>query len=172
MARNEIEVDAPPERVFAVLAEPRAYARWVVGSRRIRRADPDWPRPGSAFDHAIGFGPFTLRDASEVAACEPPWRLRLRVMARPLTTAWVTLQLTPTGGGTRVAMDERAADGRSRLLLNRLTDPLVAWRNQASLRRLKALAEGREPLPDGPLPPRGAAAEGDVAGASGPAPPG
>lgn len=172
MARNEIDVAAPAERVFAVLAEPRAYARWVVGSRQIRRADPSWPEPGSAFDHAVGIGPLRLQDSSRVEACEPPWRLRLLVMARPLTRAWVTLHLTPTADGTRVTMEEHAADGRSRLLLNRLTDPLVGWRNQESLRRLKALAEGREPLPNGPLPPRGAAAEGDVQAASRPAPSG
>lgn len=170
MAHNEIDVEAPPEAVFAVLADPRSYARWVVGSRKIRRADPDWPARGSAFDHAVGIGPLTLKDSSEAVESDPPRLLRLRVMTRPLAVAWVTLRIHPSGGGARVEMDEVAADTRSRLFFNPLTDPLIKLRNAESLRRLKALAERREPLPDGPLPPRGSAAEGDVEGSSAPAP--
>ncbi|HST40202.1 MAG TPA: SRPBCC family protein [Conexibacter sp.] len=171
MAHNEIDVEAPPEAVFAVLAEPRSYARWVVGSRTIRRADADWPARGSAFDHAVGIGPLTLKDSSEVVESDRPRLLRLRVMTRPLAVAYVTLRLTATAGGTRVEMDEVAADSRSRLFFNPLTDPLIKLRNAESLRRLKALAEGEEPIPDGPLPPRGSAAEGEVQGSSAPAPP-
>ena len=38
MAHNEIHVDATPDAVFAVLADPRSFARWVVGSRHGSRA--------------------------------------------------------------------------------------------------------------------------------------
>jgi uncharacterized protein YndB with AHSA1/START domain len=171
MAHNEIDVHAPPEAVFDVLADPRSFARWVVGSRRIRRVDQDWPAPGTCFDHAVGIGPLAVKDSSCVEASERPRLLRLLVMVRPISKAHVTLRLLPEPGGTRLTMDEHAADARSRLLFNRLTDPLVKLRNQESLRRLKAMAEGREPLPDGPLPLRGSTAEGDVKGSSAPAPP-
>lgn len=169
MAHNEIHVDASPEAVFDVLADPRSFARWVVGSRRIRRADPDWPAPGTAFDHAVGFGPFVLKDHSRVEECVRPRRLKLLVKLRPISRAHVTLRLQPEGRGAHVAMDEQAADARSRLLFNRLTDPLVRLRNAESLRRLKALAEGTEPMPTGPLPPRGVEVEGDVTASSRPA---
>jgi uncharacterized protein YndB with AHSA1/START domain len=169
MARNEIRIDVLPEAVFGVLSDPRSFARWVVGSRTIRRADPSWPAPGAAFDHAVGIGPLALKDSSEVLASEPPRLLRLLVMVRPLSKAHVTLRLSPDGGGTRVEMTEVAADTRSRLLFNPLTDPLVRLRNAESLRRLKALAERAEPIPGGPLPPRGADAEGSVEARTGPA---
>ncbi|MDO8184903.1 SRPBCC family protein [Conexibacter sp. JD483] len=169
MAHNEIDVAAPPERVFDVLSDPRAYARWVVGSKRIRRADAHFPAPGSAFDHAIGFGPLQLKDHSAVQQCERPRLLRLLVQARPFTRAHVTLRLHPSPAGTRVEMDEGPADGRSRLFMNALTDPLVRLRNHESLRRLKALAERREPIPAGTLPDRGDAAEAAVEGSSRPA---
>lgn len=171
MARNEIRIEAPPEAVFAVLADPRSFARWVVGSRTIRRADPAWPAPGTAFDHAVGIGPLALKDSSLVQESQPPHLLRLLVMLRPLSKAHVTLHLTRAGGATRVEMTEVAADTRSRLLFNPLTDPLVRLRNAESLRRLKALAEGAEPIPDGPLPPRGARAEGAVEASARPAAP-
>ena len=39
--------------------------------------------------------------------------------------------------------------------MNPLTEPLMRLRNAESLRRLKRLAEGDEPIPEGALPPRG-----------------
>lgn len=169
MAHNEIDVDAPPDAVYSVLADPRSFARWVVGSREIRRADAGWPAPGTAFDHRVGIGPLTIADHSEVVESTPDRRLRLLVKARPFTRAHVLLRLEPRGGGTHVTMDEGPADTRSRLFMNVLTDPLVRLRNKESLRRLKALAEGREPIPGGTLPPRGSEREASVQGSSRPA---
>jgi len=169
MAHNEIDVAAAPEAVFDVLSDPRAYARWVVGSQRIRGADDRFPAPGSAFDHAVGVGPLRLNDHSAVEECERPRLLRLLVKARPFTQAHVTLRLRPTAAGTHVEMDEHPADMRSRLFMNRLTDPLVRLRNHESLRRLKALAERREPMPGGSLPAREAGEDGAVRGSSRPA---
>ena len=171
MAHNEIHIDAPPAAVFAVLADPRSFARWVVGSQRIRAADPEWPAEGTTFDHEVGLGPFTVADSTSVRSVDPPYLLELLVRARPFTQAVVRLELRGDGLGTAVAMDEHPADRRSRLVFNPLTDPLIRLRNAESLRRLRALAEGKEPIPDGPLPPRDAPAEGAVTGRSTPAPP-
>jgi uncharacterized protein YndB with AHSA1/START domain len=169
MAHNEIYIAVAPDDVFTVLSEPRSFARWVVGSREIRRADPGWPTVGTAFDHRVGIWPFTLADNSEVVECEPPRLLKLLVKARPFSRAYVTLTLKPSNGGTQLSMDEFAADSRSRLFFNRLSDPLIHLRNNVSLRRLKALSEGNEPIPQGYLPPRDSEAEGHVTGSSGPA---
>lgn len=132
MAHNEIHVDAPPEAVFAVLADPRSFARWVVGSRKIRSADPEWPATGTTFDHAVGVGPFTLADSTTVQQREPPRLLKMLVRARPLTQAVVTLQLRRAAEGTLVVMDEHPADLRSRILFNPLVQPLVRVRNAES----------------------------------------
>ncbi len=167
MAHNEIHVNVPPERVFSVLSEPRSFARWVVGSREVRRADPDWPAVGAVFDHTIGIWPIALSDNSQVVECEAPKLLKLLVNARPFSKAHVTLQLAPVGNGTRVSMEEVAADMRSRLLFNPLTDPLVRMRNNLSLRRLKALSEGTVPVPSGYLPSRDSGVEGHVTGSGG-----
>lgn len=170
MAHNEIDVGAPPEAVYAVLSDPRSFARWVVGSREIRGADPGWPAPGTAFDHRVGVGPLTVSDHSEVLDSEPGRRLRLLVKARPFTRAHVLLRMEPRGtGSSHVTMDEHPADLRSRLFMNPLTDPLVRLRNRESLRRLKALAEGTEPIPGGALPTRESAREASVTGSSRPA---
>jgi hypothetical protein len=39
MSRNSIDVAASPTDVFAVLDDPHAYPKWVVGARRIRDVD-------------------------------------------------------------------------------------------------------------------------------------
>jgi uncharacterized protein YndB with AHSA1/START domain len=72
VAHNEIDMNVSAERVFAVLSDPRSFARWVVGSKEVRRADPEWPAGGTAFDHRVGVGPITLSDHSEVIEATPP----------------------------------------------------------------------------------------------------
>jgi uncharacterized protein YndB with AHSA1/START domain len=140
MARTEALFSVPPERVFAVLADPTAYADWVVGSHSIRAADPEWPAVGSRFHHRVGAGPLKVKDHTEVLEVDPPRRLVLRARARPLGTARVEMLLEPRDGGTHVTMIEVGADPVSRLAI-RLTDLLVHRRNVESLRRLRRISE-------------------------------
>jgi uncharacterized protein YndB with AHSA1/START domain len=141
MARNERLIPASPERVFAVLSDPDAYAAWVVGSEVIRDADETWPAVGSRFHHRVGVGPLKVNDHTEVLAMEPARRLELHAKARPLGTAKVALDLERRGGGTLVTMVEDAGDPLSRLLfINPLTHFFVRRRNDESLRRLEGLA--------------------------------
>ncbi len=143
MARNDTFIDAPPERVFAVLSDADAYGTWVVGSKYIRAADPGFPEKGSRFHHAVGFGPLTVKDHTVVVDVAPPRRLVLRAKARPFGTALVTLIVDPEGAGSRVTIIEDPGDPLTRLIFNPLTHLLVKGRNVESLRRLKELAEGR-----------------------------
>lgn len=154
MSRNRCHIDVSPRRVFAVLADPRSYAYWVVGSRRIRGADDDWPAVGSAFHHAVGVGPLQVKDHTVVEAVEPPRLLRIKAKARPLGTARVTLELRRHRRGTEVTMTEKPGDLASALLFNPLTNLLVRRRNEVSLARLKELAEGRVEIPADDRPTR------------------
>lgn len=141
MARNEIVIDAQPRRVFDVLADPSAYGDWVVGSRAIHGADPDWPAPGSSFAHSVGTGALHLHDHTSVIDAEPPVMLELRARARPLPSATVTLWLQPEGEGTRLTMIENPARPLLSLMLGPLGHAALALRNRESLRRLRALCE-------------------------------
>jgi uncharacterized protein YndB with AHSA1/START domain len=142
MARTEIDIDVPPERVWAVLADPRHYADWVVGAKDVRDADSAFPAPGTRFHHTVGFGPLTLKDHTEVIESTPPTHLLLHAKARPFGTAYVDLKLARNGRGfTHVTMDEGPADLLSRLVHNPLADRLLHGRNEESLRRLKEIAQ-------------------------------
>ncbi|MFY9488812.1 MAG: hypothetical protein WAP35_08995 [Solirubrobacterales bacterium] len=61
MSRAEVMIEAPIERVFAVLSNPRSYAHWVIGSDRIREADQSWSAVGSEFKHVVGFSALARR---------------------------------------------------------------------------------------------------------------
>jgi uncharacterized protein YndB with AHSA1/START domain len=154
VARNEILIGAPPEAVFEVLADARCYGEWVVGSSEIRAADPEWPASGAVFDHKVGVGPLKLADCTEVLASQPPSYLQLLAHARPLPAAKVTLRLQGDAGGTRVTIVEDIESPLLRRVLWPVAQPATWVRNTESLRRLRALAEGRAPRPTEPLPPR------------------
>ncbi len=147
MARIERLIQASPSAVFDVLADPRSYVYWVIGSREIRESDADWPRPGSRFAHTVNVGPLRVQDHTEVEELEPGRRLQLRAKARPFGTARVSLELDPVAEGTRVTMVEQAADSLSAFIFQPLTHLAVRRRNAHSLGRLAELAEGRRPMP-------------------------
>jgi uncharacterized protein YndB with AHSA1/START domain len=144
VAINEIHIDAPPERVFEVLADWRSYGHWVVGSRTMRGADPGFPAAGTRFHHEVGVGPLHLSDHTQVLEVDQPRKLILKAKARPLLgTAIVDMTMEPDNGGTHVTMREDPGDAVTAFIFNPLTHLLVRGRNVEGLRRLKELAEHR-----------------------------
>ena len=141
MARTTIQVAAMPDRVFAILADAWTYERWVVGCKQIRDVDETWPAPGSTFHHAVGLGPFRVRDTTTVIESEPPRRIVLRARARPAGVVRVEVDVAERDGGSHVAVLERPISGPPALLHNPVQQWLIDRRNREGLRRLKQLAE-------------------------------
>jgi len=140
VAKNERFMPVPPDVVWDVLADPGAYAYWVVGSKLIRDAEPAWPAAGSKFHHTVGFGPFTVSDHTVSLEAERPRLLRLRAKGRPLATARITMEMEPVDGGTRVRMTENPDGLTSVLTLNPVLQVFTRGRNAESLMRLEELA--------------------------------
>jgi uncharacterized protein YndB with AHSA1/START domain len=147
MARNVTTYPASIKQVFAVLADPKTYAYWVVGSDAIRDADASWPAVGAKLHHRVGAGPFKLNDNTEVLEVTEPVHLVLQARARPLGTARVVLDLIDLGDRTQVTMVEGPGDRFSRLLHNPVTDFLLRRRNAEALRRLGRLVAQRGGVP-------------------------
>lgn len=147
MARNRITSQASPERVFAVLADPRRYAYFVVGTRRIRRFDPRWPEPGSMFHHSLGVGVTAIRDTTQSTAVDPPRRLVVQPRMRPLAVNESVFVLTHTDGQTVIEVEETAVAGpATHKVVAPIVDRLLALRNALLLRRLCKVAEARESM--------------------------
>jgi hypothetical protein len=142
MPSVDMSFSAPPNRVFDVLSHPPNYENWVVGSRTIESHDPQWPDPGTAFEHTQGKWPVIIHDESEVVSSVRPHRLEMIVKARPLLVARVVMRLEPEGDGTHVVMEEEPIGGiMAPFLRTPLGPPLIKLRNTESLRRLRKLAE-------------------------------
>jgi uncharacterized protein YndB with AHSA1/START domain len=144
MATNERYMPVSPTAVWDALANAGGYGYWVVGSKEIRDADPDWPAPGSKFHHTVGFGPFEVSDHTVALEAERPAKLTLRAKGRPLGTARVTLTMTELNGGTLVHMTENPDGLTSLLAFNPLIQLLAVGRNAESLMRLEELALRRD----------------------------
>jgi uncharacterized protein YndB with AHSA1/START domain len=139
-------VQAPPARVFAVLADGWTYSDWVVGTSHIRDVEENWPAPGSKLHHKAGPWPLSLHDSSTVLACVPDRELRIRAGLWPLGAAVVNIVLEPArDGGTRVVMQEDFEAGPLRWVRNKINDLLLHQRNVEALRRLADIAEGQAP---------------------------
>jgi uncharacterized protein YndB with AHSA1/START domain len=138
---NVISIAAPPEDVFAVLADPERYVEWVVGTTDTNTIDEAWPAPGSRLGYRVGIGPLAFTDVTEVVEVRPPSRMVLRAQIRPLGTATIELDLSADGNGTRLVMREEPASGFVRATHTRLTDVILRRRNDAALARLRRLAE-------------------------------
>src|SRR3954453_6520649 len=140
MARNETHVEASPEAVWDVLADPYAYPQWVVGSDRTLEADADWPLPGSKFRVRLPLG---YKDYTHAREVEPNRRIVLDAAGGPMGAFRVTVLLRPEGDGTHVTLIEEPTGPLKNLHLF----PPVHWgislRNTESLRRFKRLAETR-----------------------------
>jgi uncharacterized protein YndB with AHSA1/START domain len=106
---REIVIEAPPERVWAILTDPLQLAQWFSDEVKIDA------RPGGRVVftwHALGVL------AGRVEAVEPPHRFAFRWMPggegelRENNSTLVELTLTPESGGrTRLRVDESGFQG-------------------------------------------------------------
>jgi uncharacterized protein YndB with AHSA1/START domain len=141
-ARNEIVVDAPPERVWAVLADGHTYPDWVVGAADSRKVEEGYPTPGTRLHHTQILPKVGIKDTSEALESDPPRHLLLEVRVRPLLVSKVRFELEPVANGkTRVVMYEWKVSGPVPRLLGPLFEHMLKVRNGETLRRLRSVAE-------------------------------
>jgi len=143
VSENTIDVSASPEQVFDVLDDAYAYSKWVVGARRIRSVDPEWPAVGTRFHHAVGVEGAELHDWSRVCERDRPRHLDLEVRFRPTGIARVTIDVEPTSDGARILLGESPTGGPAALLPAWVSGPLLRGRNWLSLQRLRHEVERR-----------------------------
>jgi hypothetical protein len=129
--------------VFAVLADGWTYADWVVGTRKVRAVDDDWPDRQSRLHYTLGRWPLRKDDETRVVDVRVGELLELRVRAWPAGTARVVLRLSDTPDGARVEIEEHPQSGIGRALHNPVLDLVIKTRNVETLRRLEDQARRR-----------------------------
>jgi uncharacterized protein YndB with AHSA1/START domain len=134
-------IAAPPEKVWAVLADGWMYAGWVVGASHVRAVDKGWPETGTRIHHSVGLWPLVVNDVTEVVEAVPGRVLELDARSWPVGVARVRLELSPADeGATLVVMSEQAVRGPARVLPRPVQSALLIPRNRESLSRLADLA--------------------------------
>jgi hypothetical protein len=147
MAKNRRFMRCAPEAVFEVLGNGWLYPAWVVGAARMRDVDVSWPAPPAKLDHSVGTWPFLLNGTTSMLVWRPPRRAVMKARGWPIGEAKVIIDVERQGGGCQVTIREWAVKGVGAAAPRFLTDPLLRWRNNETLRRLSYLSEGASPRP-------------------------
>jgi uncharacterized protein YndB with AHSA1/START domain len=137
VSRNSIVMPVSPDRVFDVLDDAYAYPRWVVGTRRIRFVDADWPPVGSRFHHVIGGAGAEIDDWWRVLRRDRPRDLQLEVRFRPMGVAHVDITIERSGDGSHVTLEETPREGPVARLPRVVVEPMLKVRNAVALHRLR-----------------------------------
>jgi uncharacterized protein YndB with AHSA1/START domain len=96
-----IDIDRPPEAVFALLTNVGRLPEWQASSIR---AEADGPvREGSRIRETRRFLGREFRTEMEVTAYDPPHRFDVRSINAPIPLT-IRHTLEPSGGGTRIAV--------------------------------------------------------------------
>jgi carbon monoxide dehydrogenase subunit G len=134
------EIEAPPERVYALLIDPDRLSDWMLGLKSVATTGP-LDQPGSELTMKFG-PPFTV--TSKVIDSKPG--IRHQVRAREmlgLVTCTTTASLEPAGAGTRlgIAFDYAVAGGPlGRRFDDKVGDEMTVNATK-EYARLKAIAE-------------------------------
>jgi hypothetical protein len=126
-----------PAAVFSVLRDGWSYARWVVGTSKIRAVDDGWPQPGSRLHFRLGRGPLSKDDETRSMRLVDGSELELEAVGRPLGTARVDFRVDKVRDGSLVTIIEHPIKGPLKTLHNPGFELLIYLRHVETLRRLE-----------------------------------
>lgn len=153
MADDRAVFDTPMSSVFAVLADPPRYERFVLGNAGVRRFDPGWPEEGSEFAHTLGIRPLVMHDTTTSLATDHRTYLVLLTRMSLMGATITSFVLQPRESGTLMEIREEPMWGPVSWLWSKLVDQVLAWRNRRLLIRLSDVAEEQFARERSVLPP-------------------
>jgi len=77
--RASVDVDAPPERVWAVVADPRNLPLWDRHIESVQGVPPDGVREGTRYTTVLRFMSVRAHVGAEVVELDPPHLGRIRL---------------------------------------------------------------------------------------------
>lgn len=145
MARIEVttHVEAPPERVWAVLTDWERQAEWMADVRHIAVVSAHREGTGVTLRANTDILGFVVRDDLEVTQWDPPTVLGVRHLGR-LIAGVAAFELTPTAAGTHLLWWEEASvplGGVGDALAQLVLVPWIRRVFRRSVAHLKRLSE-------------------------------
>ena len=143
---TSIDIDAPPERVWALAMDPNCLSEWVTIHRRLHSHDDGPPRKGYAMEQTLHLRGVNFKVHWELVECDKGHHAEWHGRGPARSHAETEYRLTPTGdGGTRFDYrNEFTAPlgPLGRVASRAVVGGLPRREADASLRKLKKLAEG------------------------------
>lgn len=99
--RASIRIDAPPERVWETVMDPRSLEQWVTIHRRLVRADDGPPRVGYEMEQRMHLRGVTIDVHWSLAECDPGRRAVWEGRGPARSKAHTEYLLSADRGGTR-----------------------------------------------------------------------
>jgi uncharacterized protein YndB with AHSA1/START domain len=133
---DTIDIDRPPEAVFAYLTDPDKLPEWQTSTVAVKREASGPLTVGERFKEVHKAMGRELESTVEVAQSDPPRVFALRILdgALPLDGRWT---FEPAGDGTRLHFVGEADVGGAK----RLVRPLIARQFRGYHRLLKRRLE-------------------------------
>ena len=138
---QSLHVPAPPEAIFAVLADVERAPEWSASIDRVRRTSPDPFGVGATFVEEATFVGLSLKTPKVVTAFEPPLRYAETSQGGLLPHS-VTFVLQAERGGTRLDFELDWDPRKAPRLLARVIDRALRKQSASDLARLGRLAAG------------------------------
>jgi carbon monoxide dehydrogenase subunit G len=143
--REEVHIDAPPERVWDILTDPERVAQYNVTIVEVKNPTGRLDQVGASFDAVVKVYGRRIEGRWEVVEVDPQRRIVQRGSGAGGGTATVIGTIEPSNGGTNAAVeiDYELPAGflgelANRLFVERSVERDVRHTNE----NLKALAEG------------------------------
>jgi uncharacterized protein YndB with AHSA1/START domain len=142
---TSIDIDAPPERVWALAMDPNCLSEWVTIHRRLHGHDDGPAREGYAMEQTLHLRGVNFKVHWELVACEQYHHAEWHGRGPARSHAETEYRLTPIDGG-RTRFDYRNVftaplGPLGRVASRALVGGLPRREADASLRKLKKLAE-------------------------------
>jgi uncharacterized protein YndB with AHSA1/START domain len=101
-AEEKITIAAPPERIFALLAQPQRAPEWVPHVEQVEQTSEVASGPGLEVQFTARTGDHDTSGTGKLLEWDPPWRLVLQTAADNGISGIAIFQLAPTDKGTQL----------------------------------------------------------------------
>ena len=143
-SEESVEIDRPPEEVFAYVANPENLPEWSNLVLEVRKDAEDQPQEGDRFSVIAKFLGRRFETPFQVSAHEPPRRHSDRSTGGPFEQEYIYTFEQTGEGKTRLTHVAEAEPGGFFKLVGPLLERAGSRQFNADLQSLKDLLESRD----------------------------